>query len=555
MPRTWFVGAARVGPPPAAAGDRVVPLSVPATATIEGGLESLPDLADLERETITRVFGDLSVLIDGVRRVAGDRWLTYRGSDLSPALRRPDEAVTGFTNQALAFEIASRFANSGPFAAWGVDEYQFAGLRAAFGALIEGAPAADPAIGPLRRRGLPGRFRPRTPKSCDILHLSLEPHVAIQQDRVLRLLAEEYRIEVVALGRSSWPWPEPAGFQPSTHLPLISYLTTTDLAREAWSWVARPSPRVTGLPWMLPGERTKWLSRTWLRAAGVVDALTRAIEAHRPRLLLGTSMASGVGTLISSVAARHKIAVLSLPTGADYLLPPLFDPADVGQTVFAVPGEHLAERLREAGVPSHQLVASGWPEMDSLSRVEPLEVAAFREEFGFGAERPLVVFFSSPSSAADELVVPAEARRRGFERLAAACRQAGCQLAVKLHPRESDDQIERIAARLDPPVPVLRDRLPVLLHAADVVASVGSAVSFAGEALGKTTLILEAGSIGRTAAVFASLGIGHQPRSLPEIQALLGSASLRPNPRGVGHLGADGRVAERIRTAVDELLK
>jgi hypothetical protein len=266
-------------------------------------------------------------------------------------------------------------------------------------------------------------------------------------------------------------------------------------------------------------------------------------------------MASGVGTVISSVAARHKIAVLSLPTGADYLLPPHFDPADAGETVFVVPGERLAEKLRGEGVPSHQLVASGWPEMDSLSGVEPLEVAALREEFGFVAERPLVVFFSSPSSAADELVVPAEARRRGFERLAEACRQAGCQLAVKLHPRESDDQIERIAAQLDPPVPVLRDRLAVLLHAADVVASVGSAVSFAGEALGKTTLILEAGSIGRTAAVFASLGIGHQPRSLPEISSLLGSASLHRNQGAVGRLGADGRVAERIRAAVDGLLK
>lgn len=555
MPRIWFVGAARVGPPPAAAGDRLVPLSVTAMASIEDGFEAFADLESLEREAITRVFADLSVLVDGVRRVAGERWLTYRGCDLSPALRRPDEAVTGFTNQALAFQIASRFANSGPFAAWGVDAYQLAGLRAAVGALTDGSPALGAALGPPGRRGLPGRLRPRKPKDCDILHLSLEPHVALQQDRVLRLLAGEYRIEVVALGRTSWPWPEPAGFQPSTHLPLISYLTAVDLAREAWSWATRPTPRVTGLPWMLPGERARWLSRTWLRAAGVVDALTRAIEAHHPRLLLGTSMASGVGTVISSVAARHKVAVLSLPTGADYLLPPLFDPADVGQTIFAVPGERLAEKLRGAGVPSHQLVASGWPEMDSLSGVESSELAALREALGFVAERPLVVFFSSPSSAADELVVPAEAKRRGFERLAEACRQAGCQLAVKLHPREIDGQIEGIAARLDPPVPVLRDRLALLLHAADVVASVGSAVSFAGEALGKTTLILEAGSIGRTAAVFASLGIGHQPRSLPEISSLLDGASLHRNPRAVGSSGADGRVAERIRAAVDGLLQ
>jgi hypothetical protein len=392
-------------------------------------------------------------------------------------------------------------------------------------------------------------------KNCDILHLSLEPHVALQQDRVLSLLAEKYRIEVVALGRSSWSWPEQARFQPSSHHPLISYLTAIDVAREAWSWVTRRPPRVAGLPWMQSGERAEWLSRTWLRAAVAVDALTRAIEAHRPRLLLGTSMASGMGTVISGVAARLKVPVLSLPTGADYLLPPSFDPADAGQTVFALPGERLAEELRRAGVAASQLIVTGWPEMDGLSAVTPAEVAALREEFGFQPDRPLVVFFSSPSSAADELVVPAEARRRGFERLADACRQTGCQLAVKLHPRESDDQIERMAAQLDPPIPVLRDRLAVLLHAADVVASLGSAVSFAGEALGKTTLILEAESIGRTAAVFASLGIGHQPGSPRELSSLLRGPALHPQPGPVGGLGADGRVAERIRAAVDGLLK
>jgi hypothetical protein len=307
---------------------------------------------------------------------------------------------------------------------------------------------------------------------------------------------------------------------------------------------------------MLPAEAMQWLRSTWLRAAGVTDALMRVLDEHRPRLLVGTNLASGTGTVISRCAADRGVPALSLPTGADYLLPPHFDPADVGRTTFVVPGEGIASRLRQAGVPAERLLPCGWPESDGIFAVEPDEIAALRLEFGLSAARPLVVFFSSPSSTSDELVIPWQVKRRGFELLAKACEREGFQLAVKLHPREKDDTIEQSIARLSLRVPVLRSRLPALLHASDVVASIGSAVSFAGEFLGKTTVILEAGSISRTAALFASLGIGSQPRSLEELSAALGSVQAGRHRAVVGDsiLGADGKVAGRIRSAVDRLL-
>jgi len=564
MRKTWFVGARDVGPPPAQTGDRLVPLSVVARSVMpDGGDASLPlDLEKLEAEAPGRVFKDLAGMVLHIRAQGSEeRCLNHGGHDISPALRRPDEVVAGFANQELAFQIASSCSDSGPSEAWGVDPYQLAGLRAAVGDVKGGdpSPVRTSLNPPALLRGMLGRPHYPDPDPCDILYLSLEPHVAQQQDRVLGLLSNRYRIAAVALSRSSWRWPDHAGFQPRTHAPLASYLTRADLVKAGSSWMARRLSRAFHghrVAWMPPGDGAEWLGSAWLRAAGVIDALTRAIDLHRPRLLIGTSLASGMGTVMSSCAARRGVPSLSLPTGADYLLPPYFDSADAGPTTFVVPGERIAERLRLDGFPKERLLSCGWPELDSICGIGSRDSATLRLELGLLPEQPLAVFFSTPSTASDELVVPTEVKRRGFALLARACQMEGMQLAAKLHPRESDDAIETMAAQLSPRVPIFRDRLPDLVRAADVIASVGSAVSFAGVVLGKTTVILEAGSIARSASMFASLGVGSQPRTLEALSALLrGAAAPRSHDgAGEGFLGADGKVAERILAAVEKLL-
>ena len=560
MAKTWFVGAKEAVLPPTQPGDRLIPLSAIARTLIPGGGDSALDVAAVELQAGPSVLQDLANFVALTRsRVSGAGWFQYGDHDLSSAFRRADEAVAGFANQRTAFESALASASTGPFEAWGADAFQLAGLRAALGPV--GSSPGVVAGGGARLR-LPPRFlRKRVATSeerSDILYLSLEPHVARQQDRVLDLLSENRRIAAVSLQRSPWPWPGGTKFTVREHPSLISYLKPIDILKGAGAWTSRrilgpgpaPFPR-----WMPAQDAAPWLRSTWLRAASVTEALVRAIQAHKPRLLLGTNLASGMGTVISKCAAHHGLAVLSLPTGADYLLPPQFDPADVGGTTFVVPGEGIAARLREAGVPAERLLALGWPEIDGIASVRSSEVERFREEFGLDARRPLAVFFSSPSSASDGLVVPAQAKSRALQLLAEACRLEGFQLAVKLHPREGDGAIERLAANLNPVPLVFSDRLPVLLHVANVVASVGSAVSFAGVALGKVTVILESESIGPTAALFRSVGVGSQPRSLEELSAFLRSAA---SP-SISHEGdslwkADGKVAERIRSAVDRLL-
>ncbi len=560
MPKTWFVGAGRAGLPPAQTGDRLIPLSAMAQSLIPGGGGSPVEIAALETQAQSRVFADLAAFAAAIQtRAPTRRWFRYGEYDLSPVFRRPDEAMAGFPNQATAFEVGSAASWTGPLEAWGADSFQVSGLRAALGGVVTVAPKNDrtPTAAALPR----GLFRRRPSagaRPCDILYLSLEPHVALQQDRVLSLLSDRYGIVAVGLQRTSWPWPEEMRFTPREHPPLISYLRPTDLVRAVGSWAMRPNPGPTYVEyvrWMSARERDQWLRTTWLRAASVSDALARAIETHRPRLIIGTNLASGMGTVIASCAAHHGVAVMSLPTGADCLVPPQFDPGDAGETRFVVPGG-IAERLRQAGVQSEQLLACGWPELDAIVDAGNADLGSFRRQLGLDSKKPLVVFFSSPSTANDELVVPAQVKERALRRLAESCLLEGFQLAVKLHPRETDGVMERVAGEISPQPLVFRESLSILLHLADVVATVGSAVSFAGVALGKPTVILEADSIRSTAALFASVSVGSQPRSLEELTAFLRSAANRSIDVGDSRdlWGADGKVAERIRAEVDRML-
>jgi hypothetical protein len=562
MAKTWFVGARRATLPPTGAGDRVFPLSAVAQSLLPGGGDLSVDLGRLEALSSARVFPELATFVNALDdRLSAPPWFHYHGCDLSPAFRRPDEAIAGFANQITAFEVAaaSAPAGSGPAEAWGADHFQVAGLRAALG---PGVAASLDDARPRRRLSWPGRL-PRTDsprmRQCDILYLSLEPHVAQQQDRLLSLLSERYRIAAVALQRSSWSWPDGTQFTVRDHPALVSYLNPIDIFRALGGWLSRGSrgnARSLQPDWMVARDCARWLRSTWLRAAGVSDGLARAIERHRPRLVIGTNLASGMGTVMCNQAARQGVPVLSLPSGADYLLPPQFEPGDVGATSFVVPGELIASRLRQVGVAGEKLLACGWPEFDSIGQVHPDELERLRKEHDFHPERPLVVFFSSPSSANDELVLPAQVKRRALAALSQACTQQGLQLAVKLHPRERDGVIEQLAAELPERPIICPDRLAVLLQAADVVASVGSAITFAGAVLGKVTIILEPNHIGPVASIYRSMGIGLQPSSPEELAAIL--AKVRPGATAAGDhglLGADGRVAERISAAVDRLLK
>lgn len=541
----------------------MIPLSTLAGSVIGSTELPLADLRMWEIEEARKVFLDLKASVESLQADRrGRTFLSYRSRELSSAFRKPDDAVTGFPRQALAFRIASMVLNGGPYEVWAADEFQVAGLNAAFELVNESsrfravtAAKDTPAV---VLEAPPRHKERRAAKSCDVLYLALEPHVALQQDRILSLLSERYDVAAVALSRTLLPWPSSAHFVPASHTRLRSYLKPEDLLAQgvaAGLRLLRGSPARSKMAWMSRPRYKGWLRRTWLRAANVTDALSGAIETHRPKLLLGTNLASGIGAVMSECARSAGVPVLSLPSGGDYLVPPQFDPVDMGSTNFVLPGEGIADLLRSAGAPGSQLFACGWPEMDALNPMETIGKTEARATLGLDSQSSLGVFFSSPSTEADQLVIPSGLKERAFRSFAQACRDVGLQCAVKLHPRETDGLIEKAAAACHPPVPVFKDRLPLLLHASDAVGSLGSAVSFAAAVLGKTTLILEAQSIGRTAEVFERLSIGLQPNSPEELRLFLKDAiGASTSLVGHGFQGADGRVAERVGAVVDSLI-
>ena len=486
----------------------------------EGVVDSAIERAEVE--VAARVYTDLREFVDRIANSRSAAWLTYRDRDLAATYRRPDEAIAGFLNQALAFSIALSERSAGETAFFALDAFQRAGLEAALSRKLPTSSVSMPSPrAAFRAVGSRSRHR-----GGDILYLSLEPHVALQQDRVLRRLSETHRVVAMSTSRTPWPWPAKASFQPAEHVSLVSMLETADLTHQAVAWMRRKASRALPPPpsWMGVPQARAWVSRLWWRAARASDAMDRALAFHRPRLMVGTNLASGIGTVMSAAATRAGVPVLSLPSGADYLLPPSFDPADTGLTNFVVP-EVVRAAIHQSGADTGRLFACGWPEMDEIDASMDRRTA--RAILGLATDRPLIAFFSSPSNSTDELVVPRAVRARALSALAEACRAEDVDLVVKLHPRETDGDIERRAAEFAPSLPVLRDRTSHLLAAADGIASVGSAVSFAAAHLGKPAGILEASSVGRTAALFEALRVASPLRSAAEIRAFVRQA-IRP---------------------------
>jgi hypothetical protein len=152
------------------------------------------------------------------------------------------------------------------------------------------------------------------------------------------------------------------------------------------------------------------------------------------------------------------------------------------------------------------------------------------------------------------LLVPPAVKSAAFEALATACRELALDLVVKLHPRERDDTLLNVASRLAPPIAVVRGDLAALLHAAGVVASLGSAVGFAAAVLGKPVLLLGFGALPAVSSMSEALGIGSAPADLDELREALEHAvadSVEPRSDIVG---GDGKTSLRIASLVDRLL-
>jgi hypothetical protein len=551
--QTLFVGGALGAIPPSARGVRCIPLDALAQDRLGHG----PDLRPLEAEAQAAVAGDLGRLVELLAASPSLRgWLHAGGADLTSAQARPEGLAIGFPAQWLAWRVASEQALDGPVATWGASAFQNHGVAAAVGRAV---PELGPAIeqGPVSASPVRLEAAQRRDETCDVLYLALEPHVARQQDRLLSILAARHRVRVAVPLSRPWPWPDETRFRPESVQALRGWLRARDFARLGGRLAARvvaTRGRMPRIAWMPEGATARHVRATWLRAAHIATAVTRAIAGCRPRLLLGTNLASGIGAVIAQAAAAAGVQVVGLPSGADYLLPPVFAPESTAHAHIVVPGESVRALLVAAGGDPRRLVACGWPELDDLVTTPRLERSVLMKRAGLAPDRRLVVFFSSPSTGAEALVAPAAGKREAFQALADACEAAGAALVVKRHPRERDDTLDRAAAVRSVPVPVVGDDLASWLAAADVVTSLGSAVGFAAATLGKPVLVLGFGAMSSLSSPSAALGIGEAPSAPRELPDALRRALAGGHRPHADLLGADGQTCRRIAALIDRLI-
>lgn len=574
--RHWFVGdAGRLAAARVPGDDVLVPLDMFQRAELGSRAVAPPGLDEWEHGAVSAVLEDLAAMVSSMRKSrASSRWLRYRDYDLSAALAKPDHAFLGMPRQLLAHRVATRVAPTGEVGTVGVNRFQRAGLEAALGRPLRSdrvetrAAPASPRTGSRLRelfRSLRAGWAARSGQQrADIMYLGLEPHVVRQQERILSTLAAEHRIVAVLPLRQPWPWPEDTSFRPASVRSLSSYLGPGSLARLAGAagrnGLLPPARALRVPPWMSAGECRRWLRREWWRGAVLAEGLASALRFHRPRLLIGTNLFSQAGKVTTGVCAREGVPALGLPSGADQMIPPHVTASDVGQATYVVAGDALKDLLVAGGAAPDRLVVCGLPELDTLAARPSVSREELMHRHGLDPARPLVTFFSSPSLENEQLMFPTAAKLTALDSLIASRERLGVELLVKLHPRESDGAIARHLAGRGAQVPVCIDLLPEVMAASDVVASIGSAVTFTAILLGKPALLLHFDRAPLLSEVFRFTGVGIAPGSPQEVpeaiaRALAGSAEAGDRAFVRDWLaGADGRSSERITALAKRLL-
>jgi len=145
--------------------------------------------------------------------------------------------------------------------------------------------------------------------------------------------------------------------------------------------------------------------------------------------------------------------------------------------LFAVMGEAFRDQFVAQGVTGKRIVVCGHPTHDVVYRraqsLDAAERASIREAYDLPSDRTIVLYATQP--VLWRKVMTRESLERNVRAIAAAVsQQPGCELILKLHPREQAADYA-FCAELDPPVRVLpRAEMPDLIAACDLFVSSSS---------------------------------------------------------------------------------
>jgi glycosyltransferase involved in cell wall biosynthesis len=145
--------------------------------------------------------------------------------------------------------------------------------------------------------------------------------------------------------------------------------------------------------------------------------------------------------------------------------------------LFAVMGEAFRDQFQAQGVRGKRIEVCGHPTHDTVYRraqsVDATELARIRQAYGLAPDRTIVLYATQP--VLWRKVMTREALERNVRALAETVEgQPGCELILKLHPRE-DAADYAFCAELSPPVRVLTQaEMPDLIAASDLFISSSS---------------------------------------------------------------------------------
>ena len=145
--------------------------------------------------------------------------------------------------------------------------------------------------------------------------------------------------------------------------------------------------------------------------------------------------------------------------------------------LFAVMGAAFREQFVRQGVRGKQIVATGHPTHDTVFRraetIDAVRRTSIRRRYGLASDRTIVLYATQP--VLWRKVMTRETLERNVRAIASAVgEQPGCELVLKLHPRENPADYG-FCTTLDPPVRVIAQaEMPDLIASCDLFISSSS---------------------------------------------------------------------------------
>jgi hypothetical protein len=226
--------------------------------------------------------------------------------------------------------------------------------------------------------------------------------------------------------------------------------------------------------------------------------------------------------------------------------------------LFAVMGEAFRDQFVRQGVRDKRITVTGHPTHDAVFRraetVDAAERAAIRGRYDLAPGRTVVLYATQP--VLWRKVMSREALERNVRAIAAAvAARPGCELIVKLHPREDPADYE-FCATLDPPVRIIAQaEMPDLIAACDLFISSSSSTVLVAMMLDRPIITVNFDAVPHFDQ-FESIGGTVHVRTLEQFAAALSrlleddaaAASLRRQRQDVlaRYTRFDGHAADRI---------